>query len=171
MANNNFGTAGDDVVSSNSVNLDQTYPSISASNPIDYNGRSDGLRSGESATFSNSISNWSDGNGDTVLYSGFNNDILISNSGLLENPKTVSYNDGIFNDSENVTISAVRVSNGATDSNNITVKIANGPSITGISLASTAFSYFSECYRIFRNQRWRYFRCSSLCRRKRCSPI
>lgn len=140
VANNNFGTAGDDVVSSNSVNLDQTYPSISASNPIDYNGRSDGLRSGESATFSNSISNWSDGNADTVLYSGFNNDILISNSGSFENPKTVSYNDGIFNDSENVTISAVRVSNGATDSNNITVKIANGPSITGISLASTAHS-------------------------------
>ena len=140
VANNNFGTAGDDAVSSNSINLDQTYPFISASNPIDYNGRSDGLRSGESTTFSNSISNWSEGNADIVLYSGFNNDILISNSGSFENPKTVSYNDGIFNDSENATISAVRVSNGATDSNNVTVKIANGPSITGISLASTAFS-------------------------------
>lgn len=140
VANNNFGTAGNDTVSSNSVTLDQTYPSISASDPASYNGRSDGLREGESTTFVNSISNWSAGAGDTVLYSGLNSDILISDSGVFQNPKTVSYNDGIFSNSDNITISANRLSNGATDDENVSVKIANGPIIEAALINSTATS-------------------------------
>jgi len=140
VANNNFGTAGNDTVSSNSVTLDQTYPSISASDPASYSGRSDGLREGESTTFVNSISNWSAGAGDTVLYSGLNSDILISDSGVFQNPKTVSYNDGIFSNSDNITISASRFSNGATDNENVAVKIANGPIIEAALMNSTATS-------------------------------
>lgn len=140
VANNNFGTAGNDTVSSNSITLNQTYPSISASDPASYSGRSDGLREGELTTFVNSISNWSAGAGDTVLYSGLNSDIIISNSGTLESPKTVSYNDGIFSDSDNITISASRLSNGATDDENVAVKIANGPIIEAALLNGTATS-------------------------------
>ena len=47
---------------------------------------------------------------------------------------------GIYNNSNNVTISASKTSNGATDTDSITVKIANGPQITGASLQSTASS-------------------------------
>lgn len=140
VANNNFGTAGNDASSINQVSLDQTYPSISASDPASYSGRSDGLREGESTTFVNSISNWSASAGDTVLYSGLNSDILISDSGVFQNPKTVSYNDGIFSDSDNITISASRLSNGATDDENVAVKIANGPIIEAALLNATATS-------------------------------
>lgn len=140
VANNNFGTAGNDSISSNSITLDQTYPSISASDPASYNGRSDGLRESETTTFVNSIFNWSAGAGDTVFYSGLNNDILISDSGVFQNPKTVSYNDGIFSNSDNITISASRFSNGATDDENVAVKIANGPIIEAALLNATATS-------------------------------
>ena len=139
IAKNEFGTAGQDKASSNNVNLDQDYPIISASNPANYSGRSDGLREGESTTFINTISNW-DVNSDQVLYSGINNDIVISNSGSFENPKTVSYNNGIYSDSDNITIKASRDSNGATDSQNVKVKIANGPLIEAVLVNVTASS-------------------------------
>lgn len=140
IARNAFGTSGDLTSSSNQINLDQNYPSISASDPSSYNGRSDGLRDGESTTFSNTISNWNDNNGDTVLYSGLTNDILISNSGTFENPKTVSYVDSVYSDQDNITIEAVRVNNGAVDSDNVKIKIANPPQISAISFDATATS-------------------------------
>ncbi len=138
VAKNAFGTAGDDASSLNTVVLDQTYPSISASSPSSYNGRTDGLREGESTTFSNSILNWSDSSSDYVLYSGLNNQITISNSGTFEDPKSVTYNDGIFNNSQNLNIYASRDYNGATDSTNIAIKIANGPIINSVSIPNQA---------------------------------
>lgn len=140
IARNAFGTSGNTTESSNQINIDQVYPSISASDPASYNGRSDGLRDGESTTFVNSIANWDSSNGDTVLYSGSTSDILISNSGSFENPKTVSYIDGIHSDQDNLTIEAVRVNNGAVDTDNVKIKIANPPQITSISFAATATS-------------------------------
>ena len=139
VANNNFGTAGNDASSINQVSLDQTYPSISASDPSSYNGRSDGLREGESTSFSNTISNWTDGV-DYILYETLSNEISITGSGNYENPKFVSYVQGIFNSSENLRIDVSRTANGATDSSDVTIKIANGPIITGIDLSSTASS-------------------------------
>ena len=140
IARNSFGTSGNQSASSNQINLDQTYPSISASDPSSYNGRSDGLRDGESTTFTNTISNWSNGNGDTVFYSGLTNNISITNDTVFENPKTVSYANGIYNDSDNLTIRAVRVNNGAVDSDDVKIKIANPPQISAISFDSTATS-------------------------------
>lgn len=139
VAKNDFGTAGNDTASSNTVSLDQTYPSISASDPTSYNGRSDGLREGESTTFANTISNWSDGV-DYISYEALSSDITITSSGTFQNPKTVGYVQGIFSDTDNLRISVSRTSNGANDSQDITVKIANGPVITGITLNSTAAS-------------------------------
>ena len=138
IAKNNFGTTGNSV-GSNNIDIDQTYPVISASDPASYDGRSDGLRDGESTTFSNTISNWSDGS-DTVSYEALSANISISNTGTYQNPKSVSYAGGIYSDSDNLRIRAVRVSNGATDSEDVKIKIANGPEITGVSISSTASS-------------------------------
>jgi plastocyanin len=138
VAKNAFGTAGDDTNSLNTVILDQTYPSISASSPASYNGRNDGLREGESTTFSNSISNWTASSSDSVLYSGLSDEITVSNSGTFEDPKSVAYNDGIFNESQNLNIYASRDYNGATDSSDIVIKIANGPIVNSLSIDNQA---------------------------------
>ena len=139
VANNNFGTAGNNVVSLNQISLDQTYPSISASNPTSYNGRSDGLREGESTSFSNTISDWTDGV-DYILYETLSNEISITGSGNYESSKSVNYAQGIYNDSNNLRINVSRTGNGATDFSDVKIKIANGPVITGIDLSSTATS-------------------------------
>lgn len=144
QAVNAFGSTGDAISSevfvhgSGTRNVDQIYPSISASNPNSYNGRTDGLREGESTTFNNSISNWNSSS-DLVSYTT-SNDISITDPSVFQSVKTVDYVQGIYNNSNNVTISASKTSNGATDTDSITVKIANGPQITGASLQSTASS-------------------------------
>ena len=139
VANNNFGTAGNNVTSLNQISLDQTYPSVSASNPTSYNGRSDGLREGELTTFSNTISNWTNGI-DYILYETLSSDISITGSGSYQNPKTVNYAQGIYNNSDNLRINVSRTGNGATDFSDVKIKIANGPVITGINMSGLASS-------------------------------
>jgi hypothetical protein len=145
QAINSFGSTGelkestDFLHSSGSRDLDQTYPIISASDPTSYNGRSDGLREGEFTSFTNTISNWQPSI-DSVLYEAQTNQISINNSGVFENAKTVNYKDGIYNNSDNVEIYAIRLNNGATDTDLVKVKIANGPEITGANLSSIASS-------------------------------
>ena len=136
IAKNNFGTTGNSV-GSNNIDIDQTYPVISASDPTGYSGRLDGLREGESTTFSNTIADWSTG---TISYEALNETIYIPQSGSYEEFKTVFYNSGIYSDSDNLRIRVVRLSNGATDSKDVKIKIANGPEITGVSISSTASS-------------------------------
>ena len=138
IALNAFGSTGA-ATESNTVVLDQTYPVISASDPSSYpNGQ--GLSSGDSTSFTNSIANWDSANSDTVLYSGLTNQIIITNSGVFESPKTVTYYTGVYNNIDNITITAARDDNGATDSDNAKVKIAKPPVITGIVLSATATS-------------------------------
>lgn len=139
IAKNSFGTFGDQTISSNSVDLDQVYPVISASDPSSYNGRTDGLREGETTSFVNTVSNWSSST-DFIDYSALSNDISVDNDATFENPKTVNYVGGIYNNSDNVEITASRNANGAVDSDSVKVKIANGPVITGIDLDSLATS-------------------------------
>lgn len=139
IAKNSFGTFGDQTISSNSIDLDQVYPVINASAPTSYNGRTDGLREGESTTFSNTISNWSDLT-DTIDYSTLNGNISIANDATFENPKTVNYVGGVYNNQNNVEISAARNANGATDSESLTVKIANGPVISSATIITPAIS-------------------------------
>ncbi len=143
IAVNNFGTTGA-ATESNAVTLDQTYPSVSATDPAlgDYV-NNQGLNSGESIAFVNTISNWDSANGDTVLYSGLSDQISITDSGVFQNPKTVSYVTGVFNNSDNITITAARDDNGAVDSTDVKIRIAKNPIITGIILqpfAATATS-------------------------------
>ena len=139
IAKNSFGTFGDQAISSNSIDLDQIYPSINASAPTSYNGRTDGLREGESTTFANTISNWSDLT-DTIDYSALNANISIANDATFENPKTVNYVGGVYNNQNNVQISVSRNANGATDSESLTVKIANGPVINSSVIITPAIS-------------------------------
>lgn len=120
--------------------LDQLYPTITASDPTSYNGRSDGLREGESTTFSNSVANWDSAN-DTILYTAStvnNANISIASPNSFSDPKNINYVDGIFADTANVNISTLRVANGATDSKDIIVKVANGPEITSLTIPNQA---------------------------------
>ena len=145
QAVNSFGSTGDairsDFFSNNSGtrDLDQAYPNISLSDPTSYNGRSDGLRESENASFYNNISNWNSSI-DFVEYETLSNDISISNPNTFEQNKTVSYLNGIYNNSDNVKIYAYRTGNGATDEDFVKVKIANGPVITGSELSKQASS-------------------------------
>lgn len=145
QAINSFGSTGelkestDFLHTSGTRNLDQTYPIISASDPSSYNGRSDGLREGESTSFTNNIINWQSSL-DSVLYEAQTDQISINNSGVFENIKTVNYEDGIYNNLDNLEIYAVRNNNGATDTDLVKIKIANGPEITGATLSSIASS-------------------------------
>lgn len=145
QAINSFGSTGelkestDFLHTSGTRNLDQTYPIISASDPSSYNGRSDGLREGESTSFTNNITNWQSSL-DSVLYKAQTDQISINNSGVFENIKTVNYEDGIYNNLDNLEIYAVRNNNGATDTDLVKIKIANGPEITGATLSSIASS-------------------------------
>ena len=140
VAKNSFGTSGNNYSSSNSIHLDQVYPSVLVTNPTSYSGRSDGLREGESTTFSNTILNWSADEGDTVFYSGLSSEISINQTGIFQSSKTASYQGGIFSLSNNLEVFASRLSNGATDSDQGSIKIANGPIIEEVLLTGAAVS-------------------------------
>ena len=145
-ATNTLGTTGafqssiDFPGADDSRTLDQLYPTITASDPASYNGRSDGLREVEFTSFLNSVVNWDSAN-DTISYTAStvnNANILITDPNSFTNPKTVGYVDGIFADAANVNISTLRTANGATDSKDITVKVANGPEITSLTIPNQA---------------------------------
>lgn len=145
QAIDNFGTTGEIRESSDFTHtsgtrlLDQKYPNIIATDPSSYNGRTDGLREGESATFNNNISNWVNGV-DYVSYTSLSSNISINNSGDFESIKTVNYETGIYSDTDNVEIYAVRTGNGATDLDRVTVKVANGPVIVSTQMDTLASS-------------------------------
>ena len=145
QAIDDFGSTGelkeaiDFAHSSGSRNLDQNYPNIIANNPSSYNGRTDGLREGESTTFTNNISNWVNGI-DYISYTSLSNYVSINNNGDYENTKTVNYIDGIYSNVDNIEIYAVRTGNGATDTDRVNVKVANGPVIVSTQMDSLASS-------------------------------
>lgn len=140
---NSFGSEGGSVISVNSIDLDQTYPSISATDPTNFNSRPDGLRPGEFVNFTNSISNWDVANSDTVSYTALTNEIAVANPNTFEGSKRVDYVQGIYNNSDNITMRAVRVSNGAVDTEGVKIKISYPPEITGITFAAQASSAVS----------------------------
>jgi len=145
QAIDDFGSTGelkeaiDFAHASGSRELDQDYPNIIANDPSLYNSRTDGLREGESTTFTNNISNWVNGI-DYISYTSLSNYISINNSGDFENTKTVNYIDGIYSNVDNIEIYAVRTGNGATDTDRVNVKVANGPVIVGTQMDSLASS-------------------------------
>jgi hypothetical protein len=150
-ASNKFGATGDYAVSNidfvgfdDSRLLDQAYPIITVSpdGPTSYNGRTDGLREGETTELINSINNW-DVLVDSVLYSftSYNGtSVIIDNPDTFENPKTLRFNAGIYVDQTNLSIKATRFFNGSISIEESKVKIANAPEITNIAIISPAIS-------------------------------
>jgi hypothetical protein len=145
QAVDNFGSTGelkessDFIHSSGTRDLDQVYPNILATDPASYNGRSDGLREGESTTFSNNISNWTNGI-DYIEYNELSPNISIESPELFELSKTVHYETGIFSNEDNLEIFVVKTGNGSTDRDFVNIKIANGPVIVNTSMNSLASS-------------------------------
>ena len=132
-AKNAFGSIGETFLSNDITNVEQSYPDISIIEPLSYSGRNDGLRISESTTFENTISNWNPSS-DLINYESLNT-VSIDNPSTYEQNKTVNYASGLFSDENNVTITATKVSNGSITSKDLSVKIANGPLITGIELS------------------------------------
>ena len=145
QAINDFGSTGElressDYSHTSGVrSVDQTYPELLASDPSNYNGRVDGLRESELTTFNNSISNWLNGT-DIVSYEVLSENISINNPNDFELQKVVSYENGIYSNEDNIKITAQKVNNGATDTEYVNVKIANGPVIVNTQLNSQASS-------------------------------
>jgi hypothetical protein len=148
-ATNNMGSTGiyqtsdiDFAGSNDSRLLDQDYPIISASSPSSYNGRTDGLRETESTNFNNTVSNFDDSI-DVISYTASvvnNSTISINLPSVFESSKTVSYVNGVHADQDNLNIKVVRGANGATDSKDLTIKVANAPIINSVSVATPAIS-------------------------------
>lgn len=140
VAKNGIGTIGTITTSSNTVNVDQVYPAISISAPSSYSGRTDGLREGENAVFSNTISNFDPNSGDTVSYTVIGSEISINEPATYTVQKTVQYVQGIFSNSSNVNVEALKVSNGSKSSAQTTVRVANGPVINTLSIDNNSVS-------------------------------
>lgn len=132
-AKNTFGSIGETFLSNDITNVEQSYPDISIIEPLSYSGRNDGLRVGESTTFENTVLNWNPSS-DLISYDSLST-ISIDNPNTYEQNKTVNYASGLFSEENNVTITATKVSNGSITSKDLSVKIANGPLITGIELS------------------------------------
>lgn len=123
----------------NTRRTDQTYPIISVQEPTSYNGRTDGLREGESITFSNDIFNWVSGI-DPINYQVLSPKISMENTSNYEQIKTVNYVTGVFSDEDNIEIQVQRLSNGATKKEGVNIKVANAPLILQAELDQVAIS-------------------------------
>ena len=137
-AKNTFGSIGETFLSNDITNVEQSYPDISIIEPLSYSGRNDGLRVGESTTFENTVLNWNPSS-DLISYDSLST-ISIDNPNTYEQNKTVNYASGVFSNENNVTVTATKVSNGSITSKDLSVKIANGPLITGIQLSGVLSS-------------------------------
>ena len=123
---NSNGSYGSAVYSNNTVDLNNTYPSISIGT-ITYPGSQTALKDSENATVANTVTSF-----DTITYTSVNGDLSISNSTTYETNKSVTRIGGGYNvNTNNLSISATRTANAATSSSNGLVKIANTlPAIT-----------------------------------------
>jgi hypothetical protein len=119
IATNALGTSGDPVTSSNTVTLNQTFPTIGTIS-ITYPGAQTAIKSGDSATVSSTITN-----ADIVAYSSSSN-ISVVNPSTYAASKTVNYVSGSYvYATNNYTITATKNSNGAVSTANAAVNIAN----------------------------------------------
>ena len=145
-ASNLFGATGNYAISNahfvsfnDSRWLDQCYPTITVApdGPAFYNGRTDGLREGESVNLINSVADCWDPTIDSFLYGvlSINSTLVTANDlALHENPKTFTFSAGIFADQPNITMSAIRFSNGAISTASTEIRIANAPEIVEVDL-------------------------------------
>ena len=127
-ARNTLGTYGSNLTSTNSVVLNQTYPTISSVS-IAYPSTQAALKGSEVATVSATITQF-----DTVSYSS-STDLSVANPSAYTVAKSVTRVNGSYVTANNYTISATKSSNGATTVRNASVMIANVAATATISIA------------------------------------
>jgi len=122
-ASNSLGTEGDIYTSAN-LNIDQVYPTITF-NSITYPATQGALKNSETADVNVSVTNWTAGV-DTITYSTPLNQISIPDVNTYAQTKTVTRIAGDYNvSSNNYSVSATKVNNGATSTYSRNVRIAN----------------------------------------------
>jgi len=116
-AQNALGTFGSTLQSSNSITLNQTFPSIGA-RTITYPATQSGLKNTETATIASTVTNF-----DTIVYAGTG--IIVSASTTYGATKTVTLNStGYVFGTNNYTITATKASNGAVSTASSAITIA-----------------------------------------------
>lgn len=117
---NSLGTTGSNFDTTNSVTLNQTYPTV-GSFSVSYPGAQGALKDSESATVSSTVTNY-----DTIAYSSGNSQLSIADPTTYGASKTATRIAGNYNDStNNYTIAATRSANNATTTSSTVVKIAH----------------------------------------------
>ena len=127
-ARNQLGTFSTSVLSTNTITLNQTYPSISA-RTIAYPGGQTALKASETATVTATITNY-----DTVSYST-SSDLQVANPTTYATPKIVTRIAGNYVvGTNNYTISATKTSNNATTTATAAIAIANAAPTAAIAI-------------------------------------
>jgi hypothetical protein len=136
-ARNVLGTFGATQTSSNTIMLNQTYPTIGARSIV-YPGSQTALKVTESATVSSTITNF-----DTVAYTGTN--LSVSSPTTYEVAKTVTLTGGTYSvGTNNYTITANKASNNATSTASSSISIANVAPTAAISIVGNPSRLFSS---------------------------
>lgn len=129
-ARNALGTYGSNFTSTNTVTLNQTYPTIGA-RTITYPGGQSGLKASESATIASTVTNF-----DTITYSGTN--LTVTAPTTYAASKTVTRSGGTYVfGTNNYTITATKASNNATSTASSAVTIADAAPTAAISWSPT----------------------------------
>lgn len=128
-ARNSFGTYGATQVSSNTITLNQTYPTI-GSFSVAYPAMQGALKGAESATVSSVVTN-----ADTYSYTS-SGDITVTAPTTYAIGKTVTRTGGGYvNSGTNYTVTATKTSNNAVSTASTLVKIANTAPTAAITVA------------------------------------
>lgn len=125
-AMNSNGSYGGSAYSSNTVDLNNTYPSISFGSIV-YPVGQGALKNSEQATVNHTVTDF-----DSIAYSSPISQLTIANTATYEAAKTVTRAAGDYNDSSNnFRVTATRAANAASTTANTIVEIAHvAPSIT-----------------------------------------
>lgn len=127
-AHNSLGTFGANFASTNSITLNQTYPTIGARS-ITYPAGESALKGSETATVSATITN-----ADTVAYSS-SADLSVDTPNVYAASKIVTRVGGNYVvGTNNYTITATKASNGAVSTASSAISIANAPATASISI-------------------------------------
>ena len=126
-AQNALGTFGNNFNSTNTITLNQTFPTI-GTRTVTYPGGQQALKGSETATVSATITNF-----DTVSYSG--TDLSVTDPTTYAVSKTVTRTGGTYSfNTNNYTISATKTSNNATSTAQAAVNIANAAPTAAITI-------------------------------------
>lgn len=127
-ARNALGTYGSNKVSTNTITLNQTYPTIGA-RTITYPATQTAIKGSESVTIASTITN-----ADVVAYTS-SADLSVTNPNTYAASKTVTRVGGTYvNGTNNYTITATKSSNGAVSTATAAVKIADAAATAAITI-------------------------------------